>query len=141
MIERIVVIAMGVCFGAIAIAFFVGLVTACLGKEVLRTFPNSSRQIVCICGSTRFRKEIEAVNRLETLKGNIVLAPGVFGHSGDSITEEQKKDLDTLHFRKIEISDRVVVVCPDNYIGSSCRSEIGYAESLGKKGEYVCEFA
>ncbi|KPC65695.1 hypothetical protein ADL29_06810, partial [Streptomyces chattanoogensis] len=56
-------------------------------------------RIVTICGSTRFRTEIADANRQLTLDGCIVLAPGVFGHSGDEMTDEQKTALDALHFR------------------------------------------
>lgn len=40
-------------------------------------------KVVCLCGSTKFFEEFKEVNRTETMKGNIVLAPGVFGHQGD----------------------------------------------------------
>lgn len=89
--------------------------------------------IVCICGSTRFREEMVKVNRDETLKGNIVLAPGVFGHSGDQITEKDKEKLDKLHFSKIDISSKIIVVCRNGYVGESTRKEIEYAVRLCKR--------
>ncbi|MFT3944704.1 MAG: hypothetical protein QM705_12910 [Ancrocorticia sp.] len=42
-------------------------------------------QIVCICGSTRFRDEMAAANQHLTLAGIIVVAPALFQHSGDTI--------------------------------------------------------
>lgn len=84
-------------------------------------------EVVVICGSTRFRDEMAAANRELTLDGCVVLAPGVFGHSGDTMTDEQKVALDALHFHKIDMADRVLVVSPGGYIGESTQREIDYA--------------
>lgn len=96
--------------------------------------------VVCICGSTRFRAEMVEANRRLTMEGNIVLAPGVFGHDGDSMTEADKERLDALHFRKIDLADRVVVVAPGEYIGSSTSREIEYARASGKRVEVWTDF-
>jgi len=98
-------------------------------------------EMVCICGSTRFRDEINEANRELTLQGFIVLAPGVFAHSGDSITDKQKVDLDELHVWKIRLASWVYVVNPGGYIGSSTRGEILYARSVGKKVVYLTDGA
>lgn len=89
-------------------------------------------EVVCLCGSTRFREEFVEANRVLTLAGAIVLAPGVFGHSGDPITTSDKSALDELHFRKIDMADRVVIVAPGGYIGDSTKKEIAYARATGK---------
>lgn len=89
-------------------------------------------KIVTICGSTRFRAEIAEANRFLTLAGYIVLAPGVFAHDGDEITEAQKEALDELHFRKIDLARWIYVVNPGGYIGESTRREIEYARKIGK---------
>ena len=88
--------------------------------------------VVCLCGSTRFRAEIVEANRLLTLEGHIVLAPGVFGHDGDPITDDEKAKLDALHLRKIDMAEQVIVIAPGGYLGESTRREIAYAESTGK---------
>lgn len=95
--------------------------------------------IVVLCGSTRFRAEITTANRDLTLAGSIVLAPGVFQHDGDTLTEAQKAGLDVLHLRKIDLADSVFVVNPGQYIGSSTRNEIGYAEATGKPVRYLVD--
>lgn len=91
--------------------------------------------VICLCGSTRFKDNFIEVNRVETLKGKIVLAPGVFGHSGD-LTPDMcerghtvKEMLDDLHKRKIDMSDEILVINVDGYVGESTRSEIEYAVS------------
>lgn len=93
--------------------------------------------VVCICGSTRFRQQMAEANRKQTLAGRIVLAPGVFGHDGDEMTEEQKVALDRLHFEKIDLADSVLVVNPGGYIGESTRREIDYAQRVGKPVGYT----
>lgn len=90
-------------------------------------------RIVVLCGSTKFKREFEEVNRRLTLAGMIVVAPGVFGHAdGITLTEDVKARLDGLHLRKIDLADWVYVVSPNGYIGDSTRGEIGYAEAAGK---------
>ncbi|WP_245598449.1 hypothetical protein [Glycomyces arizonensis] len=98
----------------------------------LSTATGGSPQIVCICGSTRFRDDMAEANRKFTLAGTIVLAPAVFQHRGDAITTDQKRTLDELHLKKIDVADVVFVVDPGSYIGESTRREIAYAESKGK---------
>ena len=93
---------------------------------------NQDPKIVTICGSTRFRTEIAEANRMLTLAGHMVLAPGVFAHDGDEITDEQKAALDKLHFMKIDLARWIYVVNPGGYIGESTRREIEYARATGK---------
>lgn len=94
-------------------------------------------KIVVLCGSSRFRDAMTEVNRALTMEGYIVLAPGVFGHDGDEMTREQKERLDELHFRKIDMADRVLVVNLNDYIGESTKREIAYAKELGKPIGYT----
>lgn len=94
---------------------------------------NQPPAIATICGSTRFRAEMATANRELTLAGYIVLAPGVFGHDGDEMTEAQKVALDELHLRKIDLAEMVYVVNPGGYVGESTRREIAYAVHAGKR--------
>lgn len=88
--------------------------------------------IITLCGSTRFKEDFERLNRELTLAGHIVFAPGVFGHTGDEITNEQKVMLDDLHKRKIDMSNAIFVINKNGYIGSSTKSEIAYAAANDK---------
>lgn len=81
---------------------------------MLHTRERSTR-VVCICGSTRFRREITDANRRLTFSGKIVVAPGVFAHDGDLITTDQKAEIDWLHLAKIDLADEVFVVNPGGY--------------------------
>lgn len=86
--------------------------------------------IVTLCGSTRFKDEFEKWDKELTLAGFIVLKPGVFHHAGDAISEAEKIALDKLHKKKILMSDIVMIINKDGYIGSSTQSEIAFAEML-----------
>ncbi|MCI8587416.1 MAG: hypothetical protein HFJ49_02255, partial [Clostridia bacterium] len=44
----------------------------------------------------------------------------------------EKKLLGEAHFERIKLSDSILVVNVDNYIGESTNREIEYAKSIGK---------
>lgn len=93
-------------------------------------------KVITLCGSTKFKKIFEEVNKRLTLEGNVVISVGCFGHAGDKITDEQKLLLDDIHRQKIDMADEVYVINKDGYIGSSTKVEIQYAQSLGKTITY-----
>lgn len=95
--------------------------------------------IVCLCGSTRFKQEILLASYLMTKKGFIVTMPMIFGHSGDNVSEEEKKELDNLHKAKILNADIVYIVNKDGYIGESTKSEIEFAKLTKKVIKYMEE--
>jgi hypothetical protein len=91
-------------------------------------------KVITLCGSTKFKKEFEALNQYLTFSGNIVLSVGVFGHADKiELTEEDKEKLDNIHKQKINMSDEIIVIDKDNYIGESTKNEIEYASHHGKK--------
>lgn len=96
-------------------------------------------KVVTLCGSTRFKEQFFQVQKQLTLKGNIVISVGLFGHSGDDEvwTEGTKEMLDDMHKRKIDMADEIFVVNVGGYIGSSTRSEIEYAKAHSKKVNYL----
>lgn len=100
---------------------------------------NRKYPIITLCGSTRFKDEFLKVQKELTLKGNIVISVGLFGHSGDDEvwTEGTKEMLDDMHKRKIDLSEAIYVINVGGYIGSSTRSEIEYARAAGKKVYYL----
>ncbi|MCH7567837.1 MAG: hypothetical protein IIA87_00275 [Nanoarchaeota archaeon] len=93
----------------------------------------NNREIITLCGSTRFKEEFMNVMRRLTLEGKIVIPPGVFGHSdNERISDEEKRKLDELHLRKIDISDSIFVVDVNGYVGDSTRREVDYAKENSK---------
>jgi len=111
--------------------------------EIILT-PNKPR-VVCLCGSTRFKEEINTTNARLSLDGYLVISLGLFGHtdlpdidwstSGSGL----KIMLDELHKRKIDLADEIFVVNVDGYVGESTRSEINYAVAHGKPVKYLEE--
>ncbi len=103
-------------------------------------------KVITLCGSTRFKEQFIKVQKDLTLKGNIVISVGMFGHSGDSEVWENmdegtltktKEMLDDMHKRKIDMSDEIFVINVNGYIGESTKSEIEYAQKNGKIINYL----
>ena len=95
-------------------------------------------KIVCLCGSTKFRKEYEEANMKFTFDGYIVLSVGCFTHAdGLKIGNARKRQLDILHLEKINMADEIFVINKDGYIGESTRYEIQYAKILKKPIKYL----
>ena len=98
-------------------------------------------KVITLCGSTKFKDEFIKAQKELTLKGNIVLTVGSFGHADGEyniiITEDLKIMLDDMHKRRIDMSDEIFVINKDGYIGSSTKSEIEYAKKTGKKINYL----
>ena len=58
-----------------------------------------------------------------TLDNKIVLQPGCFAHYDNiDISDEQKSNLDKLHFKKILMSDCIYVINENYYIGESTKN-------------------
>lgn len=95
-------------------------------------------KVVCLCGSTKFKKEFEDINMTESLNGNIILSVGCFDHNDNlNLGEKQKQELSDLHKRKIDLADEIFVLNVNGYIGESTRDEIKYAKEHGKEIRYL----
>ncbi len=93
------------------------------------------RVIVCLCGSTRFKKEFFEANFRETMAGKIVLSVGFFGHADAAVyvpSDAEKTAVDELHLDKIALADEVLVLNVDGYVGDSTRREVLFAAKSGK---------
>ena len=103
-------------------------------------------KVITLCGSTKFKNEFLRIQKELTLKGNIVISVGLFGHSGDNEVWENmdegtltktKEMLDDMHKRKIDMADEIFVINVNGYIGESTKSEIEYAKANGKTVCYL----
>ena len=75
-----------------------------------------------------------------TLEGNCVLMPNELSrNSKDDYTLEEALMIDKMHKEKIKLSDAILVVNVNGYIGSSTKSEIEYAKSLEKEIIYYTD--
>ena len=97
-------------------------------------------KIITVCGSLRFMKEMMEITEKMELQGNCMLSP-IYPtkHDKDAYTENEAIMLDKMHKEKIKISDAILVVDVDNYIGNSTKSEIEFAKSLGKEIIYYTD--
>lgn len=114
------------------------------GEVFIRHFLGPRPEIVCLCGSTRFRHTFDNLNHQLTMGGSIVLAPGVWVRSSPAfadLPEQQrastKAALDELHLRKIDLADRVLILNVRGYIGESTRREIRYVQLKRKRIDYL----
>ncbi len=103
-------------------------------------------KVITLCGSTRFKEQFMEAQKNLTLKGNIVISVGLYGHSGDKEVWENmdegtltrtKEMLDDMHKRKIDMADEIFVINVNGYIGESTKSEIKYAQEKGKVVNYL----
>ena len=85
--------------------------------------------IITLCGSTRFKEEFMKAQKELTLKGNIVISLGLFGHSGDieGLSQNTEKMLREIHREKIDICDEIYVINKNGYITENTKNEIEYA--------------
>ena len=96
-------------------------------------------KIITLCGSLKFQKEMMLVAQQKALEGNCVLTPTYPIVDNMKITSEQLEKLKKAHFKRIELSDSILVVNINNYIGESTKLEIEYAKKLGKEIMYYTD--
>ena len=95
-------------------------------------------KIITICGSLKFKNEmIEVAEKLELQENAVIIPIYPTNSNKDAYTDEQVDILDKMHKEKIKISDAIYVVNVGGYIGTSTKSEIEYAKSLGKEILYL----
>lgn len=98
-------------------------------------------KIMTVCGSLRFYKEMMEITEKLELEGNCMLVPiyNPSKSSKDDFTEEEALVLDKMHKERIKISDAVLIVNVDGYIGNSTKNEIEFAKSLNKEIIYYTD--
>lgn len=95
------------------------------------------RELITLCGSTRFMKEFKDVERALTFEGNIPLPPAIYGKSENvEYSEELSKRLFELHLDKIRISDTIFIIDVDGRLGDSTSKELKLALENKKKVRY-----
>lgn len=96
-------------------------------------------KIITLCGSLKFQKEMMIVAEKMALNGDCILTPVYPILENREKTEEQIDMLKEAHFKRIELSDAILVVNVNNYIGKSTSMEIEYAKNLGKEIIYYTD--
>jgi hypothetical protein len=96
-------------------------------------------KIITLCGSLKFQKEMMIIAEKMALEGNCILTPVYPIVEMGEKTKEQMIKLKEAHFKRIELSDAILVVNVNNYIGKSTNLEIEYAKTLGKEILYYTD--
>lgn len=107
--------------------------------------PGEVPEVICLCGSSRFVAEMAVIAWELEKEGKIVfglhLLPSWYSEEPipNHLAEHEgvAEQMDELHLRKIDISDRVLVVNPGGYFGDSTKREIAYAEKTGKPVAFI----
>lgn len=95
-------------------------------------------KIITLCGSSKFKLIFRKIEKQLALKGYLVISLSIFAHYDNIyLTEYHKEILDKIHRKKIEISDIILIININRYIGKSTKKEIEYAKKLGKKIIYL----
>lgn len=94
--------------------------------------------VVTLCGSGKFREELNTEFMRLTEKGFIVLTPAIFKFpSAMRFTIRDHAVLDVVHQKKMQMSDEVRIINVNGYIGSDTRKEIEWCKSHGIKITYL----
>lgn len=94
-------------------------------------------RIMCLIGPARLQNDFLNAAKAFTLRGYIVLTPDVYTTTNtDGLNPDDREILDEVAQRKIQMSDIVFVVNPNNKIPESVQQQIKYAKSLGKEIRY-----
>lgn len=95
--------------------------------------------VITLCGSSKFKDDFIRIAEKLTLSGNIVLMPSIFSHSDHTNQIDQKTEclLYDIHREKIRMSDKIIIINRDDYIGQTTEMEICYASEIGIPIEYA----
>lgn len=97
-------------------------------------------KIITVCGSYKFKKEMTEIAEKMELNGNCVITPIELTKSDkEAYTKDEALMFDKMHKEKIKLSDAILVVNVNGYIGNSTNSEIEYAKSLNKEILYYTD--
>ena len=96
-------------------------------------------KIITLWGSLKFQKEMMIIAEKMALEGNCILTPVYPIIENCERTDEQLKKLKKEHFKRIELSDAILVINKNNYIRDSTKLEIEYAKKLGKEIMYYTD--
>lgn len=96
-------------------------------------------KVITICGSLKFQNEMIEIAKKLTLKGNCVITPIYQVLEDNKFSSEELEKFKKSHFKKIELSDSILVVNINNYIGTSTNLEIEYAKKLNKEIIYYTD--
>lgn len=112
--------------------------------KIINYIEERKHKIITLCGSGRFKDTFHEVFIKLTKEGHTVLTPAIFEFINsyfDNLPEEERyivhEYLDHIHEEKMNMSDEILVINKNGYIGEDTSKEISYAESKGIKVTYL----
>ncbi len=92
--------------------------------------PENKEDIICLCGSTKFKNSWIECSRKLVKKGWFVRSVEIWGHADNiPLSKEYKDYLEKIHKRKMKEADAIFVVDVDGYVGESTKNEIRWAKA------------
>lgn len=92
--------------------------------------------IFTLCGSAKFKDEMnEYANKLRAA-GKIVFTPETFNIDTSKFTDTDWDRWHHIHQHKMEISDVIIIFDQDGYVGNDTMREIHYAQMRGMRVDY-----
>lgn len=89
---------------------------------------------VTISASLRFKPEIrQSIARLRAIGMDASFPNLDSGLSKEALTLNVMQGLERDHFKAIERSDGLYVICPSGYVGTLVSVEVGYSAALDKR--------
>lgn len=96
------------------------------------------KRVVCLCGSTKFKRAFHEWSARLALIGQVPLTVSMFSHAdGIALDAAQVQQLNAAHARRIALADEIFVLDVGGYIGEGTKTDIGIAERLGKPVRYL----
>ena len=97
-------------------------------------------KVITVCRSLRFIEEMLQISEKLELEGNSVLLPIYNPNKNkDAFNSDEILMLSKMHKEKIKLSDAVLVVNVDGYIGNSTKDEMEFAKKLNKEIIYYTD--
>lgn len=97
-------------------------------------------KVITVCGSFKYKQEMMEIGEVMQLQGNCVILP-IFPtrRNISDYTESEIEMFGKMHKEKIKLSDAILVVNVNGYIGNATQSEIELAKSLNKEIIYYTD--
>lgn len=95
-------------------------------------------KVITVCGSMKFINEMMDIAMKMELDGNCVLTP-IYHSNINVYTSDEILMLGKMHKEKIKLSDAILVVDVNGYIGKTTKKEIEFAKSLNKEIIYYTD--
>lgn len=93
-------------------------------------------QVITLCGSLKFIERFVKVQIMLERKGHVCFSVTA-GEEKSPPTTEEKSILDKVHYKKIMLSDCILVIDTNGYIGQSTANEIEFAKLTNKPVYYA----